>query len=381
MRHEVIRNIDDWRRLREHWNGLLATSRANQLFMTWEWLDSWLRVHPEVSTLAVICIHADDGRLAGVAPFYKTDYTLLGIVPYRALRLIGDVDSGAEYQMWIARADDEEGVCTEIARCLREMRAEWELLWIPYVCSWSGAQRTVLQALERCGLGVRTRPRDFSAIRLPADYETYLAGMSANRRQQVRRNTRKILSQPGVTVRKITSHDELGPALEALFRLHGKRWRSVGQEGVFDRNPRERAFYLRFVPEALACGWLAMFVLEDGGEMKAVQIGYVYEGVLLQLQEGFDPDYSPHVGNALRAWAIQHCIESGITEYDFLGGHSEHKRRWLAVERSGMDVLGYAPGLRSLAMRLGVWPTGRYLRPVGGRAEPAPQELCTVDSR
>jgi hypothetical protein len=380
MRHEVIRSTEEWRTLREGWNSLLESSRANQIFMSWEWLDSWLLVHPEVTALTVICVYDDDGQLAGAAPFYKADYVLLGMLPYRALRLIGDVDSGAEYQMWIARAADESVVCAEIVRCLRALNAEWDLLWMPNVCSWTEAQQVAVNALQDLGLGVRTRPRGFSSVRLPADYDSYLAEMSPNRRQQVRRNTKKILAKPGVKVRRVTSPTELGSTLDALFRLHGKRWRSVGKEGVFDRNPRERAFYLRFAPQALARGWLAMFVLEDGTEAKAVQIGYLYRGVLLQLQEGFDPEYSPHVGNALRAWAIQQCIESGITEYDFLGGHSEHKRRWLAVERSGMDILGFGPGLRGLPMRLGVWPTGRYLRPVGATGELPPKEFCTAEA-
>jgi CelD/BcsL family acetyltransferase involved in cellulose biosynthesis len=193
--------------------------------------------------------------------------------------------------------------------------------------------------------------------------------MSSNRRQQVRRAVRKILSKPGVEIRKVTRREELASATESLFRLHGKRWQSVGQDGVFSRNPREREFYEHFLPRALEQGWLAMYSLLDGGEARAVQIGYVYKGVFLQLQEGFDPVYEPQVGNALRAWVIQDCIRGGVREYDFLGGHSEHKRRWMAVERTGADLLAYVRRPRNLPSMMGVWPTGAYLRPTQAPAK------------
>lgn len=365
LRHQVIRTVDEWRALRNEWSDLLAASRADQVFTTWEWLDSWLAVHPEVDELLVICVRDPAGRLAGVAPYYRTGYRLLRIVPYRALRILGDINCGAEYQMWVVRAADEDAVCDEIARTLHALRAEWDLLWMPNVCSWSGVQAPMIRALNGRGLYVRTRPRGFSYIPLPADLETYFAGMSPKRRWQLRSKTRKILSKPGVTVRKVVATDEVGPALETLFRLHRHRWRSVGVEGVFDRNPREYAFYERFVPEALERGWLSMFVLYDGGEPKAAQIGYVYNNHFLQLQDGFDTGY-PHAGNALRVWIIQHCIENGLAEYDFLGGYSEHKRRWQAVERSGEDVLCTNRSLRGFLLSMGVWPTGSFLRPLAG---------------
>ena len=365
MKYEIIRSQDQWHALRTQWNSLLVEARANQLFMTWEWLDCWLQVQRSVTDLRIICVRGPGSELLGVAPFYVANYRLLDMVPYRMLRMIGDVDSGAEYQTWIARASDEDRVCAMIVRAMCALRSEWDLLWIPNIESWSGAHEPMVQALRAGGLGIRTRPRDFSTVALPADYDAFLASMSPNRRQQIRRNTKKILSKPGVEVRKVTNADELAPALDALFRLHGKRWRSVGQQGVFDRNVKEREFYECFAPEALARGWLAVYTLFDGSEPKAVQIGYVYGRAFLQLQEGFDPDYSPHVGNALRTRVIQDCIAQGLTEYDFLGGHSEHKRRWLAAERTGMDLLAFTPGLRSIPLRMGVWPRGSYLRPYG----------------
>lgn len=372
MQHEIITTIEEWRALAPEWNALLADSNADSLFLTWQWLDTWLAVREHALQLLVVCVRDGDGRLAGAAPLYRCDYVLAHMLRYRMLRVLGDVESGAEYQTWIARRDCEAEAFAAIAAALRAARSEWDLLWMPKLPGWKPVSRALLDTLRQAGIRANRRVHTFSAIALPDDYEGYLGRMSASRRQQVRRTSNKILSRPGVSVRRVQTPAELASTLDALFRLHGKRWRAAGQQGVFDRRPLERAFYQRFAPLALEAGWLALYALCEHDDPKAVQLGYVYADTFLQLQEGFDPDYLPHVGNALRAHVIRDCIGRGVREYDFLGGISEHKRRWLAEARTGMDLLAGAARLRNApVLRAGVWPTGAYLRPRTPAMRPA----------
>jgi hypothetical protein len=45
---------------------------------------------------------------------------------------------------------------------------------------------------------------------------------------------------------------------------------------------------------------------------------------------------------------------------------TDHKRRWLATERNGYDLFIAAPHIKARLLFLReVWPTGRFLRPVG----------------
>ena len=126
MKCEVIRSPAQWHGLRGQWNALLADCRADQLFMTWEWLDCWLRVQRSVTDLRIICVRGTRGELLGVAPFYVANYRLLDIVPYRMLRMIGDVDSGAAYQTWLARPSDEDRRREGSGRAKRALRWEWD---------------------------------------------------------------------------------------------------------------------------------------------------------------------------------------------------------------------------------------------------------------
>ena len=131
---------------------------------------------------------------------------------------------------------------------------------------------------------------------------------------------------------------------------------------MFVRKPRERAFYESFAPVALARSWLGLYALRQDGEYRAVQIGYSYNGVFSQLQEGFDPDIDAGAGNVLRDLVISDLIERGIRYYDFLGGWSEHKRRWGAKQVMGSDILVGSTGLRGRSvLSVPIWPSGRFI--------------------
>ena len=106
-----------------------------------------------------------------------------------------------------------------------------------------------------------------------------------------------------------------------------------------------------------------MFFLEVDGAMVAAQYGYAYNGVFSAIQEGYEPESSGAVGNILRNLVIEACIEEGLVEYDFLAGHSEHKRLWRAEPRGGYELF---IGRKSLKGRLlfwkNIWPAGRYIQ-------------------
>jgi CelD/BcsL family acetyltransferase involved in cellulose biosynthesis len=136
----------------------------------------------------------------------------------------------------------------------------------------------------------------------------------------------------------------------------------LNDPGTFIRRPSQETFYRNFAPKALKNGWLRINAIQSQGEIQAIQLGYVCSQTYLQMQEGFNPDFVKGVGNALRHHTIRQCINEDLHEYDFLGGFTEHKRRWGATKRKGHDVLIGNQSLKSrLLIKMNIWPTGRYL--------------------
>lgn len=365
MKISIIENWQELSRLEPEWNGLLTRSQANTIFLTWEWIQSWRAVVGETKKLFVVVVKDDESRLLGVAPFYEYRLQLSNLISYRALRILADHATGSEYGDWIVDPAHEKQALSAIAQTLVKS-PDWDVIWMPRMSGWSGAFKRITQALESSGLIFHSRPSQFSVLPLVDSLDKFEAGFSSKRRQQLRRNRRHLVSQPGVEVTHCLSQEALPGFLESLFDLHHRRRMLLGDPGCFIRKPAEASFYRNFLPKALERGWLRLAALTQNTTVEAIQIGYAYNGDFLQMQEGFNPDYVNGAGNVLRHIVIEECIKEGLSNYDFLGGYSEHKRRWKAQERFGHDLLIGRPSLKvRLLFHREIWPTGRYIKEYG----------------
>lgn len=374
--------LEDWtsiEALQPEWNRLLDESEASSIFLTWEWIRCWADVLGTDVRPLVVTVRDGRGQLVGLAPLYRATLLLGGVVPCRVLRVMGDYPTGADYPDWIVAREHSAEIMSAIAKALKT-RGGWDLLWMPAMAGWTGSFERLERACRAEGFQIRTRARDCAVVDLPkADSTVYFRSLSKNKRQQLRADMKRVFERPGVDVHCCASQDHLPRFLAALFSLHNRRWQEKGEAGSFASRPKQVEFYRRFAPIALRQGWLRLHVYRDGGDIKAAQFGYAYQGVYHSVQEGFDPSYLKGVGNALRAKVIEACVEEGIGTYDFLADLSEHKRRWLARSRTGHDVLIGRGTLRNkIVDAAGVWPTGRFMRQVVPRVRDAGGRLAAA---
>lgn len=359
--------IDDWaglNRLEGVWNDLLGRSRANCIFLTWEWIQAWRAAAGERANPFVVVVQDTEGAVVGLAPFYLAGTKLARAIRYRTLRILGDEQSGSEYPDWILGRDCEGPAARAIAGALAGAAGRWDLIWLPRVAGWTGARERLLEACSSAGFFFRERARQFAALDLPGSYESFQKSLSRNARSMLQRRARQVFGE-GAVFEQCRSEEQRLVFLEELFALNHRRWSAAGQPGTFVRKPLEARFYRVFTEAALRRGWLRLYAIRVGDRIKAVQAGYVYDGTFLQLQEGFDPEGPSGIGNVLRARVIEECIKEGLRHYDFLGEFTEHKRRWLAELKLGHDLLIGRRGLKNkIVFGVGLWPTGRYLRPV-----------------
>jgi len=79
-----------------------------------------------------------------------------------------------------------------------------------------------------------------------------------------------------------------------------------------------------------------------------VLLNYFYAGKYFFFIGGFDPDYARwSVGTVLFGYAIQHAIEEGAREFDFLRGEEEYKYRLGAQNRHYRTLKVVKPHWRS----------------------------------
>jgi CelD/BcsL family acetyltransferase involved in cellulose biosynthesis len=367
MKSAILKDWNSVITLESEWTQLLELSAAHRLFLSWEWIESWISTVKEKLAPFFIVVRNSDDKLVGVAPLYIAETKLLGCISYRTLRPASDYSTGFEYTDFIVRPNDEDAALHAIGKALEASESEWDLIWLPKIAGWNNAHQRIVRATATHGkFKYNIRDAVFSSVRLPETIESYDATFSSKRRNQQKRITKRIL--PDTTARFISCKDQgqLDHFLDVLFDLHHKRRMLLNDPGTFERRPSQPFFYRSFTPKALKNGWLRISALEARGTIQAIQLGYVCNDAYLQIQEGFNPEFTTGVGNVLRHHVIAQCIDEGLKEYDFLGGFTEHKRRWGAKPRFGYDIIVGNHSLKSrLLIMLQLWPTGRYLQQHG----------------
>lgn len=365
MTSTVITTWQELDRLKDEWNNLLVSSRSNTIFLTWEWVQAWRNAAGKDADLFVIEVRDSQNELIGIAPFYRYTIRLHNLITFKALRVLADYATGSEYADWIVHPNHESRALNEIADKLARTSG-WDLIWMPRVSGWNDAHERLTKALEHNGLLFHTRQSEFSALALPETLQSYEESFSSKRRQQMRRNKRNLFKDKDIEIVFCESADNLANFIDALFDLHHQRRMLLDDPGCFKRKPAEAAFYREFLPVALDRGWLRFAALTKHGNIQTIQIGYAYNNDFLQMQEGFNPDFEKGSGNVLRHRVIEECIHEGLSSYDFLGGFTEHKRRWGAQLRHGHDILVGRPCIKNRLFFLQeIWPSGKHLTEVG----------------
>jgi CelD/BcsL family acetyltransferase involved in cellulose biosynthesis len=121
--------------------------------------------------------------------------------------------------------------------------------------------------------------------------------------------------------------------LEALFRLHARRWADRGEPGVLAADAVRR--FQRDAAPALFRAGIARFLgLRYRGAIVSSWYGFHAHGVCYAYLTGFDPAVERlQPGTLVMGHAIEAAEAAGCREFDFMRGQEAIKYLWGAVDR------------------------------------------------
>jgi CelD/BcsL family acetyltransferase involved in cellulose biosynthesis len=340
---ELIHDLDD---VREEWSAL--AERGGNVFCTWESASTWWRYYGHNRPLTVIACRRPGCEPVAFVPLY-----LAASRPVRLARLVGH--GTAPMNGPVCSPEDRPLAAQALVECLRKGALECDVVSLEYLLGtepWS----------ELTGGRVWDH-RPSPVLRIDGlDWEGYLAGRSANLRQQIRRQERKLVESHRVAFRLCDDPERLPDDFETLIALHDTRWHgeSVTFAGVHGE------FHREFAAIALDRGWLRLWLLEVDGRAVAGWYGFRYGDAYWYRQSGRDPAWERWgVGSVLMAHTIREAVNDRVAEYHFLWGDEAFKRRF-ATEDPGVQSLMAARGLAGRAAA----PVLRLLITPGGRRRP-----------
>lgn len=334
--HLVTRINELWG-LKTEWTRLLLDCQRPNIFLSWEWMMTWLRTYNRSDEPYVLLLRrSQDQALEGLAPLLRRPRR--SPVGLQTIRFMG-TGVGADHLAFLARRGVEAQVYAGLARHLL-LHSHWdnaELLRL---------EENFAAHLIETIRGHRDNGWAFSAsladecpfIHLPQTWEDFQRVVHRKGKRDLARQWRRLQEQGQVHVHRIQTSGDLQEGWRILVRLHKARRQALGGRSSFVALPAQ-TFHEEFSRVALAQGWLRLYLLRVGEQCVAADYCLRLGNCVTGFQSGFDMSWSRYgVGTLLRGHAIAQAIAEGATEFDFLRGAEPYKISWGATSRRNTSL-------------------------------------------
>jgi CelD/BcsL family acetyltransferase involved in cellulose biosynthesis len=338
--------------LRTEWDNLLEGADFATIYATWEWTEACWRFTAPGKQPLVLLARDGSGKLVGVLPLARTSkWRVVG-----KLEVLGCTPAGypmGDYGGLIAARGSEARVLAAMMRHLKA-RGKWSIMDLRNCMADPPVREEQLSRLygEIAGdlsLGLRIAETDkCRVLALPSTFDEYLAQLSSNTRQNIRRKLRR-LRQAGHSLEAVDVKDEAArnAAMEAFYRLHQLRWTKNSMQGGFSEE-RVCAMHIHLAANLAARDWLDLRLVRSAdGEIQGVIYNFKRNGAIYFYHIGFndDEEWSPFsLGFCLLADSIEAAIEAGCHTFDLMRGDHEYKRHFGGRETRNLRITLYKPG-------------------------------------
>ena len=337
----VIVDDDEFARLAEPWDRLVAGCGSSTPFQAHAWLNSWWRAYGTPGRLRVAVVYVE-GELVGAAALY-----LSRRLPVRILSPVGvGVSDFCDVLVADTLGAERVNVVYALRSAICQVRG-WDVIDLPEVrpaaavgelaAVWSA--RSSSTPASTC---LELRAQDLS------DLVASLPGSTAAGRKTMRKKLRK-LDQVGVTSRPVPVEDV--PAAVAQFhRLHLAQWEGRGINPEHTR-PRFRAFLDEALPLMVKRRQALVTEYHLGGELVGVVINVVNSSLLGGYLFGMSPVVRRHldIGTLLLRDDMIRAMEQGAPVVSLLRGEEDYKFRWGPVPvQNRRVVLGRSGSMLAL---------------------------------
>jgi len=344
----------------DRWDGLLGHAKSPSPFMSWAWHRAWADCAPpaEVNASEVFALHGANGSLHAVLPL-RLCRERFHRVWVRALTwAVGDL--GCPDELDVPAVPDADW--SALAASLDAL--PWQVIILSNLAEGAPNAKHLCDALEERGHAVRHSALwSCPSLELPASWDAYLATLSSNRRQILRRKERSLFRDHAARI--VDYHeDRLDEGWGHLLRLHEQRWDGAGG-GAF-RDPRTERLQRAFADEMAKRKKLWLATLDLDGQAAAAWYGFTSDGTVYFYQGGRDPRWEREsVGQVLMGIMIQRAIQQGYRAFNFLRGDDRYKQQWTSARHTTREAVILRSGGWGRGGRAG----GRWLRALDTMAE------------
>lgn len=372
----AVHTLDDLAALKPEWDQLLVKSAHPTIYLSWDWIAAWWKIHKEPDhELWILCARQkDDGELVGIAPLLLMPQPR----PMGSWRVLTFLGVWAAYHLnFIIQSGKEASIASAFMDYLNQRNREWDLIDLINMDSESSC----LDGLFKKNTWY-TRDSEFYAyMEFEDTWEDYWMAQSRNRRNSIsrkERNLQKDYPDQEIAYRIHTDLSEVEYVWDKLFDYIYLRWADEGESKEhYFKSPFVR-FSRAAAEVANRSGCLRLYSLWVGDELVAVE-AYIFEKHIKELAHryrlGCDlgkwQDYS--IGTLLFNFVIRDMIESGVHRLELGEGFSAQKRRYASGKKEDLYIRSPARRdvqlwIQSMEFGRGVWRVIKQAMPEDARS-------------
>jgi len=355
MENYIINELSEaqFNDFRDKWTDLISKANCDQLFLSWEWINTWWSVfgNPKTDKLKIITVTDINNQLVGIAPLFITKTLTKKIINSRRLQFLGNYWHGkvtmrSELLEFIVSPTNTDSIILSILKYIFSSD-EWDEIVFSELRIESDTYRlfTKSKYFKNC----YSRNHDsFNSYYLPTtgQFDEYLNSLGKNTRLKLY-NRRKLLNTLGDVHFETGINNEINIRLEQLNQLHEKRWGNP----VFSN---KRLAFNRIIATLMSSNnQLSFSVLTIDKNIVSIQFNYNIKGHIYNIQAGFDESVHKKIalGYLHFGFEIENTFNSGYKVYDFLAGNGKNSpyKKHLTKESVNITTLQY---IRSPILRL-----------------------------
>jgi tetratricopeptide (TPR) repeat protein len=337
MRIDIIDNLEAFARLKPDWEAVYQADPEAQFFLSWTWMSKWLPMLEGPWFILAVTPTTNASDYVGFFPLRLRLKERKAGGFYNEINMAGNFS--ADYTGFICTPEFQNRVIPALAACLK--RLNWTRLNLENIQMSDERRRLFLSHFSKKEFDTkeheRVNKRDNINNRicpyaaLPNDWDSYLAGLSANTRQKIRRFLRQIEGSDEFRITHADA-DSVERDLKVLLRFWGAKW------GPRKGNRLNTILTSNFkmLKSCSESGALFLPVLWRGETPLGALASLIdpYKKSFLFYVGGRDETFNnPPPGLLLHAHSIRYAIAGGFKIYDFLRGNEPYKYSLATVER------------------------------------------------
>ncbi len=357
---------DGFAQLEGVWNGLLRSSPAPSLYMSFEWLRAWWECFGGGKRrLRILGVSAGERTIA-IAPFMEVRRRFLGM-PYRTIEFISSRDYAFSHLTMsgildvIAPPDAEEAV-DAVLRHLLSAGEDWAFMRLEPLAG-EGVVRRVLEA-RAAAFGLHVKEGDtFEAYEaeLGPGWEARRMGPESHRRDPSGALNEKLRKQGEITWEDTDGSG--GPELlfGTLLDIERRSWK--WNRGLSINALGYGGFYPLFLQSAAGNRTLRVTLLNIDGRPVAYVFSALFGGTLEALKTAYDGSFARSSPGRAALWHhVQQAAAEGISRVNLHIGSKEYKSEWATGSRMYTELFLLRTSARGKIIGFLLFTLGLYGR-------------------